>query len=234
VADRHGVRFARAPAGEPGAVLTRLTIAAAVASDELFALREMGFEVRPVSTAVLNGGFDLSEVDVLVVSSGLRFAQLEPNARVEVEELLARGGVVTRGSTGSRFNAEAGLLPVTAMPGRGDANGVVTVSGTGADVLAGSMPTSFVYSPQWFTGLGDGVTVEQRYGAGNPLVAGHWLPEEDGAGGPDQAAGQPAVVSGVDERGARVLMFGTEPMFRGHPKGLYAQVANAVYWGATR
>ena len=39
-------------------------------------------------------------------------------------------------------------------------------------------------------------------------------------------------MSGVDERGARVLMFGTEPMFRAHPKGLYAQVANGVYWGA--
>ncbi|HWM03008.1 MAG TPA: M14 family zinc carboxypeptidase [Actinophytocola sp.] len=234
VADRYGVRFTLAPSGAPGAVLSRLTVAAAVAPDELFALREMGFEVRPVSTAVLNNGFDLSRVDVLVVSSGLRFDQLQPAALAEVEELLGRGGVVTRGATGSRFNAAAGLLPVTAVPGRGDANGVVTVSNTDADVLAGSMPTSFVYSPQWFTGLGAGVTVEQRYGTGNPLVAGHWLPDEEGAGGPDLAAGQPAVVSGVDERGTRVLMFGTEPMFRAHPKGLYAQVANGIFWGATR
>ncbi|WP_291418200.1 M14 family zinc carboxypeptidase [Actinophytocola sp.] len=234
VADRYGVRFALAPTGEPGAVLTRLTVAAAVAPDELFALRDMGFDVRPVSTAILDGGYDLSRVDVLVVSSGLRFDQLEPAARAEVEELLARGGVVTRGSTGSRFNADAGLLQVTAVPGRGDANGVVTVSNVDADVLAGSTSTSFVYSPQWFTGLGDGVTAEQRYATGNPLVAGHWLPNEDGTGGPDSASGQAAVVSGVDERGARVLMFGTEPMFRAHPKGLYAQVANGIYWSATR
>jgi hypothetical protein len=29
------------------------------------------------------------------------------------------------------------------------------------------------------------------------------------------------------------VLFGTEPMFRDHPKGLYAQVANALYWVAS-
>lgn len=33
---------------------------------------------------------------------------------------------------------------------------------------------------------------------------------------------------GMDERGASVVLFGTEPMFRDHPKGLYSQVARAV------
>jgi hypothetical protein len=185
--------------------------------------------VRPVSTAVLNGGFDLSRVDVLIVSSGLRYDQLTPAARASVDALLARGGVVTRGATGSRFNADAALLSVTAVPGRGDANGIVEVDNADASVLVGALPQSFVYSPQWFTGLGDGVRAEQRYGT---FIAGHWLPNEDGSGGPELANGQAAVVSGVSGRGARVLMFGTEPMFRAHPKGLYAQVAAAIYWGA--
>jgi len=232
VADRYGVRFTLAPAGSPGTVLTRPTIAAAVAADELFALRDMGFDVRPVSTAVLNGGFDLSRVDVLIVSSGWRYDQLTPAARASVDALSTRGGVVTRGATGSRFNADAALLSVTAVPGRGDANGIVSVDNADASVLAGALPQSFVYSPQWFTGLGAGVRVEQRYVAGNPLIAGHWLPNSDGSGGPLLAGGQAAVVSGVSARGARVLMFGTEPMFRAHPKGLYAQVAAAIYWGA--
>jgi hypothetical protein len=210
-----------------------VTVAAAVAADELFALREMGFDVRPVSTATLNAGYDLSDADVLVVSSGLRYDQLVPSAKARVNALFARGGVVTRGATGSRFNADAGLLPVTAVPGRGDANGVVDVDGSGASVLAGATPQSFVYSPQWFVNLGAGVRVEQRYAPGNPLVAGHWLPNEDGSGGPAQAGGQAAVVSG-EAKGARVLLFGTEPMFRAHPKGLFAQVAAAIYWGATR
>jgi hypothetical protein len=234
VADRYGVRFTAAPAGDAGSPLTRVTVAAAVAADELFSLREMGFDVRPVSTATLNAGFDLSRADVLVVSSGLRYDQLVPAAKAQVDALFARGGVVTRGATGSRFNADAGLLPVTAVPGRGDANGIVDVDGSGASVLAGATPQSFVYSPQWFTGLGAGVRVEQRYAPGNPLVAGHWLPNDDGSGGPLLAGGQAAVVSGESATGARVLMFGTEPMFRNHPKGMFAQVAAAIYWGATR
>ena len=92
-----------------------------------------------------------------------------------------------------------------------------------------------MYSPQWFTGLGAGVArraaVRHRATRWSP---GTGCPNEDGTGGPDSAAGQAAVVSGVDERGARVLMFGTEPMFRAHPKGLYSQVAAAMYWGAAR
>ncbi|MFL6125098.1 M14 family zinc carboxypeptidase [Actinophytocola sp.] len=234
VADRYGVRFTAAPRGAQGSPLHRVTVAAAVAADELFALREMGFDVRPVSTATLNAGFDLSGVDVLVVSSGLRYDQLRPAAKARVDAVFARGGVVTRGATGSRFNADARLLPVTAVPGREDANGVVTVDNAAAAVLAGATPTSFVYSPQWFTDLGAGVRVEQRFGPGNPLVAGHWLPNADGSGGSNAAAGQAAVVSGASATGARVLMFGTEPLFRAHPKGLYAQVAAGIYWGATR
>jgi hypothetical protein len=105
--------------------------------------------------------------------------------------------------------------------GRGDANGVVRVTGNAEH--------AFVYSPLWFTNLGAGVTAEQRYATGNPLVAGHWLSEDDGTGGPLQAAGQAAVVSGVAAKGTAMVMFGTEPLFRAHPKGSFAQVARAIY-----
>jgi hypothetical protein len=229
IADRFGVRFTAAPRDAGGTAFTAPVIAAAVAADELFALREMGFEVRTVSTALLNAGAELSDVDTLMVSSGLSYAQLNDTGRAEVDELLARGGVVTRGATGAAFNAAAGLLPATAVAGRGDANGVVSVQNTGPVVGAGSLPTSFVYSPIWFTG--SGFTVEQRYGA-DPLIAGHWLPSAPGVGGPEQAAGQASVVSGATARGGRAVLFGTEPLFRAHPKGLYAQVARALYWTA--
>jgi prepilin-type processing-associated H-X9-DG protein len=36
-------------------------------------------------------------------------------------------------------------------------------------------------------------------------------------------------VSGT-ARGANVTLFGTEPLFRAHPEGLYPQVANALWW----
>ncbi|MET0415062.1 MAG: M14 family zinc carboxypeptidase, partial [Actinoplanes sp.] len=187
VAARFGVRFTAAPRGAAGTPFTRPVIAAAVSADELFALREMGFEVRTVSTALLNAGADLTGVDTLIVSSGLSYAALNTTGKATVDAFLAHGGVVTRGATGAAFNAAAALLPATAVTGRGDANGVVSVQNTGTVVGADSPPNSFVYSPIWFTGAG--FTVEQRYAA-TPLVAGHWLPTAPGAGGPAQAAGQ--------------------------------------------
>jgi hypothetical protein len=78
-----------------------------------------------------------------------------------------------------------------------------------------------------------GFTVEQRYAAADPLVAGHWLPTAPGVGGPQQAAGQPSVISGRTARGGRAVLFGTEPLFRAHPRGLYAEFARALYWSAT-
>ena len=32
---------------------------------------------------------------------------------------------------------------------------------------------------------------------------------------------------------ASVVLFGTEPLVRAHPKGLYAQVARAIFWATT-
>lgn len=219
VSDRYGARFTAAAPG--GAPLRRPVVAGAVAADELKALRDMGFDIRPVSTAVLEQGFDLSGVDVLLVSSGLRYDQLGAPARAAVDGFLARGGVVTRGATGVRFNADAGVLPVRAVAGREDANGVVSVVDE-----AGAVGHSFVYAPYWFTDLRAGVSARQRYQA---LVAGHWAARPDGSGGSRDAAGQAAVVAGTSPRGARAVLFGTEPLFRDHPKGLYAQVADAIY-----
>ncbi|UBU09028.1 M14 family zinc carboxypeptidase [Nonomuraea gerenzanensis] len=228
-ADRYGVAFA--PAGTPaGTPLAPVRIAAAASADELFTLRELGFAVTPVSTAVLNAGYDWSATDVLYVSSGLSHAALNPAARVALDAFLATGGVVTRGRTGATFNTAAGLLTATTVAGNPDGNGVVrTVS------PAGGLPShSFVYSPLWFTGLGPEVTVEQSYATDGPLVAGHWRPRADGSGGgQEDARGQAAVISGRDERGAAVVLFGTEPMFRNHPKGLFAQVAGALYWSSS-
>ena len=50
-----------------------------------------------------------------------------------------------------------------------------------------------------------------------------------GAGSTSAAAGQASIVRGTDETGASVVLFGTEPMFRDHPKGLYSQVAKALF-----
>jgi hypothetical protein len=232
VADRFGVRIVAAPRAPGGSDLDRLRVAAAVAPDELVVLRQLGFDAVPISTAVLNAGFDWSEVDVAFVASGLSYPDLTAQARAAFAAFAARGGVVTRGATGASFNADAGLLEVATEPGRDDANGVVRVTGSAGPVTGGAPRHSFVYSPLWFTDLGPGVTAAQRYAGGDPLVAGHWLPNADGSGSQGAAAGQAAVVSGSGSAGGRVVMFGTEPLFRDHTKGLYAQVGRALYWAS--
>lgn len=213
-----------------GAVVRPTRIAAAVTPGELFALREMNFDVVPVSTQVLNAGFDWkkSGADALFVSAGLSYGELNAGAKAGLDSFLAGGGgLVGRGSEGASLNSDAKLLSVEAVSGNGDANGVVRVVNSGGPVTGGAIGHSFVYSPMWFKGLGSGVRVDQSYGVGNLLVSGHWRPAEGGAGGPADAAGQPSVVSG-SAAGSRVVLFGTEPLFRDHPKGVFPQVGRAL------
>ncbi|WP_017536003.1 M14 family zinc carboxypeptidase [Nocardiopsis alba] len=231
VADRRGAVFTTVDREAEGPVVGGVRLAAAAAADEVLTLGELGFDVETVSTAVLDDGFDWSGIDVLYVSSGLVYDDLGERARADLDAFLERGGVVARGSAGARFNAQAGLLDATRREGRSDVNGVVRVE-DGDGALAGTGGYGFVYSPGWFTDLGPEVTVEQTYADGDPLVAGHWRPDADGAGGRDEAAGRPSVVGGVSERGAAVVLFGTEPLFRNHPKGSFGQVAQAVHWSA--
>ncbi|WP_019886055.1 M14 family zinc carboxypeptidase [Streptomyces purpureus] len=224
LADRLGVVFT-ATRERGVAPLKRTRIAAAVSAGELTALREMGFETVPVSTEILNAGFDWGRADVLYVSQGLDHGELTPAARAA---FAASGvGVVGLGAQGAAFNKAAGLLKVTAVEGNGAANGVVRVRNAGGPVTGGAPAHSFVYSPLWFTALGAGVRADQTYGTGAPLVSGHWRPAENGTGGPRNAAGQASVVSG-HAKGAPVVLFGTEPLFRDHPKGLFAQVGRAL------
>ncbi|MGW0762327.1 M14 family zinc carboxypeptidase [Streptomyces sp. NPDC002814] len=206
--------------------LRRLRLTAAVTAGELFALREMNFEVTPVSTAVLNAGFDWSKTDALFVSAGLSYEALNPAARNALDTFLTthHGGLVGRGATGADLTSATGLLAAKPVEGNGDANGVVQVVNKAGRITGGAPDHSFVYAPVWFTDLGPEVRVEQSYGTGNPLLSGHWRPLEDGSGGPEAAAGQASVISGPG-----AVLFGTEPLFRDHPKGEFAQVARALF-----
>ncbi|QDY76615.1 M14 family zinc carboxypeptidase [Streptomyces qinzhouensis] len=219
-ANRFGVVFTTTR--ERGvAPLKRTRVAAAVTSGEQFALREMGFDVVPVSTATLNAGFDWTGTEALVVSTGLSWTGLTPAAR---EAFTASGaGFVGLGAAGAAFGNGAGLITATAVEGNGDANGVVRVTNAGGALTGGAPGHTFVYSPVWFTGLGADVRTDQSYAGGNPLVSGHWRALADGTGGPADAAGKPSVVS----KGSAVLI-GTEPLFRDHPKGSFAVVARAI------
>jgi hypothetical protein len=206
-----------------------------------------------VTVAALNSGsVALADYDVLMLSAGFNYAGLNQNAVTALRSWLdAGGGVIGLSSTGASFNRNAGLLDAAFElgPSCAVANGVVAVDNAADSAVVSGFPaddTSFVYDPLWFTETSDDVRVDQRFDAGDVLLAGHWLGDfeqwiGDDEPGPncggaregstqEDAAGHASVISGVDETGARVVLFGTEPMFRDHPKKLYQQVAQALYW----
>jgi hypothetical protein len=110
--------------------------------------------------------------------------------------------------------------------GPNSANGIVAVENDPASpITRTALPTTFVDAPRYFTAVGDGVRVDQRLGGEGFFLAGHWI-------GQEAAAGQAVVVSGVAS-GASVTLFGTEPLFRAHPEGMFPQVAEALWWNGS-
>lgn len=236
VVREHGVVLTTAQT-TAGAALETLHVAAAAPATERWALREMGLDVTAVSTESLNDGFGWAGVDTLYVASGLRWDDLGDRARADLTAYLADGGgLVARGAAGTALNEALDALDVTAVAGRSDANGVVDVDSADTPIAARATPQTFAYDPWWFTDLGPAVVVDQRYAVNDPLSSGHWRARDDGAGGPDDAAGKALVVHGIDQEGATqgapVVLLGSEPLFRAHPKGQYALVARSLIWSS--
>ncbi|MGF1648643.1 MAG: M14 family zinc carboxypeptidase [Kineosporiaceae bacterium] len=202
-----------------------LRVAVSGPADEQFALARMGFPVTSVTTAGFNAGtYAFADFEALYVGSGaLDPGALDAARQAEFAAWLEAGGtVVGRGVGGVQFNEAAGLLPVTVTAGRDDASGIVSVLNDPDSTVTGSaLDNAFVSSPQYFTSVGDGVVVDQSLAAGQFVLAGHWI-------GQEAAAGQPVVVSGT-ARGADVTLFGTEPLYRNHPEGMFPQVAESLW-----
>jgi predicted deacylase len=185
VSSTYGVVL-RPATGAAGRPLEQVVVAASASNDDLYALAEMGFEVRPVTNATA-ATFDWSSVDVLYASTGLSFAGMGAAGQAAVRAWLDGGGaLVGRGATAANLNRDFGLLTATRVAGRSDANGVVAVTNSGGPITARAPGTAFVSSPSWYTALGAEVTAEQRYATTGPLVAGHWRPIVSTGPGPER------------------------------------------------
>ncbi|MFI7022515.1 M14 family metallopeptidase [Micromonospora sp. NPDC049900] len=227
IAEAYGVDFTKItpPRARTAVPVSRVRLGVAANAGEIHALRQMGFAPISVTHTAFNSGtLSFADFDALFVSTTtFNPLGLDATRSAEFSRWLADGGtVVGRGSSGKLFNDRAGLLDVTIAAGRSDANGIVAVHNDPASPITGNaLPTAFVDAPQYFTRVGDGVRVDQRLAAEGFFLAGHWA-------GQEAAAGHAVVVSGVAQ-GATVTLFGTEPLFRAHPEGLYPQVANALW-----
>ena len=219
--------------------LQDLTIAYVGTQDDRLSLTELGFDdlVQVTAASLETAPAQLDDVDALWIGAGFNPAAGSA-ARTRVQAFVDGGGALVGRSTAAFTAAQSfGLLTGTAVSGNRSGNGIVAVD-TPADSLLAAHPqdASFIYPAAWFTGLGEGVKVEQRYAA-DPLLAGHWRQSPDGASGPvldgpASAAGQASVVSAEAASGARTVVFGTSVFFRNHPKGGLSQAATALFWAA--
>lgn len=229
LASSDGLDFTRASAPAGAERLEDVEIAGSATADELFVLRrQLGFEVDPISNTALNSGAQLDGYDVLYASTGLRYTTLNAAARKEVDDFRAAGGgFVGRELTGARFNDEAGILDVDYVRGDPSANGIARIDNAAGSPVGSTAPAqTFVYSPIWFENLGSGVEAAQRFVTGDFFFSGHWAGQED-------ASGDAVVVHGESD-GGRAALFGSNPLFRAHPRGLYPQAAHALWWSGSR
>ena len=107
-------------------------------------------------------------------------------------------------------------------------NAIVDVEYSSTDGVAGGFldeDYAFVYTPAWFTRLGDGVTSAAEFSTGDFIVSGYW-PGWQGSG----AVGSPVVVHGADGDSDTTLI-GLDVTFRGHPENTFRLLANAIYNG---
>jgi hypothetical protein len=203
-------------------------IAASIYTYEEVLLRDLGFDLTAIEDFTT---LDPAAYDVLAFSTGSEYADLSAAEQTAVQAFLAAGGgLVGWTREGAAFNTATNALPVESAFVDIDAtpNGVARVTNAPDSPIVSGHPaadTSFVFDPLWFPVLGQGVRADQRYGEGDFFVAGHWIGQEN-------ASGQPSIVSGDTATGGRGVLFGTDPLFRQHPKKLFGQMAQALYWAA--
>jgi predicted deacylase len=205
-----------------------------------YLLREaLGFDVTTVTPAqIREGTVSLTGFDVLLTAEGqLTWANLQASGQQAMRGYLSGGGAVVTYGRSSALNlvGASGLVPdLTVQGSRTDANGVLAISTTQNPVLPGRQGPghSFGYPIAWFPQTGSATTVQTL--AADPLVSGHWRPGADPntQAGQPTAAGQALTVAAQIAGGGRLVAFGSEPLFRWHPKGLFDEVVDAMLWAA--
>ena len=221
--------------------LTDLTVAYVGTQDDRLSLLDLGFDdlvnvtAAGVNTAATNGTpTGLEDADLLWIGGSFTQAANTPG-RAAVQSFVDAGhSIVGRSAQAFTVASTYGLLSGTAVNGNSSGNGIVDVDTPDDSVLAPyASDASFVYPATWFTGLGESVRVEQRFGA-DPMLAGHWRRGTSAgqpvSNGPEDAAGQPSAVSAVGASGAKAFVFGTSVFFRTHVKVGATQAARAIFW----
>jgi hypothetical protein len=190
------------------------------------ALRTLGFDFDAVGTGDLNAGA-ISNYDVFINQSA-RWNRLDGQGQASMAAFFAAGGdYVGLSSRGTRFARDAGIIDFDSAVGS-NSNAIVRVDYNPDDSVAAGFRAedyAFVYNPEWFTRLGDGVEVTASINDGDFLVSGFW-PDWQSSG----ASGMPVIVNRTSGSSA-VTLVGIDATFRGHPENTFRLLGNAIYNG---
>jgi hypothetical protein len=232
VAAETGVSFTVLPAARvrDAVPFDTFRIGVAAFADEVFAFQRMGFDITPVThTGFNNEAYAFSDFDAFYVGT-TAFNPLNLNATQQqafTDWLQAGGTVVMRTGNGLTFNNRADLLDITVATAPNPApDGIVAVDNDPDSPITGdAIDTAFINGPRLVTAAGEDVRFDQRI-VDDPgfFLAGHWRNNQA------LGVGQGLVVSGPGNRGGNAVFFGSEPLYRAHPEGMFVQVAEALWW----
>ena len=202
--------------------LRPLKVALHTPGDAEFVLKNLGFDVTQLSEARVQDS--LGDYDVLVNT----FNRTAVSTRNAVDSFVrGGGGYVGIGPLASTMVRNR-LLTFDISSGGARDNGIIRVVHNPATPVVANYPVAsygFVFRPGWFTSVGEGVNVAARIEDSDSwFMAGHWRAR-------GTARGSAVIIYG-DSSNGKVVLFGTEPVFRAHTEFFFRQVANAIFFAA--
>ena len=201
----------------------------AVYADEgtTYCLRELGFAYDELTTSNLNAGIDLSQYDVIILSKQDRLDPLNSKGKSTLKNFIEAGGdFIGVGSGGVSFAESTGLFEITLLGAEG--NGIVHIDYDPFDpVAAGFLEDNyaFVNDPFWFSDLSAKFEIVASIGDDDFFVSGYWPNWKNST-----AHGKPIIVR-AEENSQDIMLIGSDPTFRGHPRNDFRIIGNAIYSG---
>ena len=207
------------------------------------ALKEMEFDVTPISYSWVNRRFDLEKAgfealifggsekgiwddqyqDKLGVSYGQSWALIERGRKKVLQFVESGHPFIGIGFAGAKINEITQNIDVEYAYTQTAENGICSIALDPNDPIAYSYnkeELALAYAPVWFTKIGKNVEVCAKFSDRNFYKAGYWKDN-------NLAQGKPIMVRDVEKK---VVLLGIDPSFRNYTPGTYRIIANALYY----
>ena len=231
----HRVAASALPSLDPVEGIPRIAVLTGAVNQDIWSLRNLGFNADPISTAMLNGATDpLASYDV-IFNTGAYPGIANTTARARLQAFFTRaGGYIGAGANGGNFlvtGTQVTGFTAGTRTGNGR-SGIVYWNNIGeaSSPIVGTYPaqdTAIMDPPTWFTSVPPTMTVDGRLPQFDFFAAGLWAMDAQSA-----SAGNSAVIAhGTNTAGnARMTLFAMNPLYRADPEREWPAVGAAAYW----